>query len=104
MMRAADVHYLAIDNPFTNLIPNFTIFGADFTAWWQKLFAALWALCIIGAAVFLLLSITQLRKATSNNIPGQADEAKTHAVWAGSVLFGLLGFGVILAAIFAIAS
>lgn len=103
-MRATDVQYLAIDNPFTNLIPNFTIFGADFTAWWQKLFAALWALCIIGAAVFLLLSITQLRKATNNNIPGQADEAKTHAVWAGAVLFGLLGFGVILAAIFAIAS
>ena len=91
-------------NPFTDLIPDFTVFGAAFTSWWQKLFAGLWALAIIAAGAALLIAIVAMRKATNNNIPGQADEAKSHAVWAGAALAGLAGLGVILGAIITVAS
>lgn len=90
-------------NPFANLIPNFTVFGAEFTNWWEKLFGGLWAMCIIAAGVYLLVSLVKLHKATNNNIPGQADEAKTAAMWAGGSLAALCGFAVIVGAVFSIA-
>lgn len=91
-------------NPFANLVPNFSIFGAQFTSWWQKLFVGLWAAAIIIAGAYLLLSVVQMRRATSGNVPGRACEAKTHAVLAGSALGGLIGFGGILLAVFAVFS
>ena len=92
-----------MENPFANLIPDFTVFGAEFTAWWQKLFVALWAILLIGAGAALLVSFLQMRKATNNNIPGQADEAKSHAMWAGGSVVCLASFGVIMGAILAVA-
>ena len=89
-------------NPFDHLIPNFTIFGTQFTQWWQKLFAGLWALAIIGAGAWMVLAILGLRRATANNAPGQVDEAKHNAVWAGTVVGLLAGLGVIFTVIFAV--
>lgn len=90
-------------NPFSGLVPDFTVFGAEFTTWWQKLFVGLWAACILVAAVSLLMSLVKLHKATNNNIPGQADEAKSHAIWAAAALGSLVGFGVIIGAIITLA-
>jgi len=90
-------------NPFSGLIPDFSVFGAEFTAWWQKLFVGMWALAIIAAAAYLLISLVRLHKATNNNIPGQADEAKTAAAWAGGSLAALCGFAVIVGAVFTLA-
>ena len=92
-----------MSNPFAGLVPDFSVFGADFTTWWQKLFVGLWALCLIVAAVYLLTSLVKLHKATNNNIPGQADEAKTAAMWAGGSLGALCGFAVIVGAVFTLA-
>lgn len=92
-----------MENPFTGLVPDFTVFGAEFTTWWQKLFVGLWAILIIVAAAFLAIAIMQIRRATNNNVPGQADDAKTHAMWAGGSLVGLIGFGTIIAALYALA-
>lgn len=93
-----------MENPFDNLIPDFNVFGAEFTTWWQKLFTGLWALGIIVAAAFLIWAIVSLRRATNNNVPGQADDAKTQAMWAGGALGGLIAFGTIIGAIIALAS
>lgn len=90
-------------NPFDGLVPDFSVFGAQFTTWWTKLFVGLWALLIIAAAVYLAMSLLQIRRATHNNVPGQADEAKTQAVWAGAALGGLVGFGTIIGAILTVA-
>jgi len=90
-------------NPFGNLVPDFTVFGAQFTTFWTKLFAGLWALCIIAAGVYFLVSMVKLHKATNNNIPGQADEAKTAAMWAGGSMLALGGFAIITTAIFTLA-
>lgn len=91
-----------MDNPIDGIDPDFTVFGAKFTAWWQLLFAGLWAACIIVALGYLLVSILRMRRATSNNVPGQADEAKSQAMWAGGAAGGLIGFGVIVAGLFAL--
>jgi hypothetical protein len=94
---------VAIDNPFSGMVPDFTVFGTEFDAWWKKLLAALWAVLIIAAGAAFMISLLQMRKATSNNIPGQADEAKSHAVWAGGAVVGLASFGVIMGAILTVA-
>ena len=60
-------------------------------------------LLIIAAAAYLAMSLLQIRRATHNNVPGQADEAKTQAVWAGAALGGLVGFGTIIGAIITVA-
>ena len=90
-------------NPFSGLTADWTVFGGEFDTWWKRLFAGLWAMCILAAAVYLLVSLVKLHKATNNNIPGQADEAKTSAVWAGAALGALAGFAVIVGAIFTFA-
>lgn len=91
-----------MDNPFDNLIPDFNVFGAEFTTWWQKLFTGLWAVGIIVSAAFLIVALLKIRKANNNTAPGQEDDAKSQAMWAGAALGGLVGFGVILTAIFAL--
>ena len=47
--------------------------------------------------------MVKLHKATNNNIPGQADEAKTAAMWAGGSMLALGGFAIITGAIFTLA-
>ena len=93
-----------VSNPFAGLVPDPNVFGAEFTTWWQKLFVGLWFLCIVIAGVYLLVSLVKLHRATNNNIPGQADEAKTAALWAGGSIGALCGFAVIVGAVFTLAS
>lgn len=80
------------------------IFLYELPAFWQNLFVGVWVAAIIIAGAYLLLSVVQMRRATSGNVPGRACEAKTHAVLAGSALGGLIGFGGILLAVFAVFS
>lgn len=81
------------------------LLGLEVTTWWGNLLGGLWAVLILAAGAYLLVSILQFRKATtSDNVPGQADEAKTHAVWAASALGGLIGFRAIMATVFAVFS
>lgn len=90
-------------NPISGLVPDISMFGAQFTLWWQKLFVGGWAVLIVVAIGALAMALGKLHKATTNNIPGQADEAKSHAGWAAAALGALVGLGVIVTAIFAIA-
>lgn len=92
-----------MDNPFADLVPDFTVFGAEFTEWWQKLFTGAWALAIIVAAGALIMALVKLNQARSNSMAGQADEAKAGAAWAAGALVGLVGLGVIVGAIIFIA-
>ncbi len=80
------------------------IFLYELPAFWQNFFVGVWVAAIIIAGAYLLLSVVQMRRATSGNVPGRACEAKTHAVLAGSALGGLIGFGGILLAVFAVFS
>ena len=92
-----------MSNPISGMVPDGSVFGTEFTALWQRIFVGIWFLLIVAAVVALALALGQLHKATTNNIPGQASEAKSHATWAGVALGALGGLAVIVTAIFTVA-
>lgn len=82
-------------NPLDHIVPDFTIFGAQFTTIWQKLAAGLWGLGILIAVGYLghgILGIAQNR----GGHPGQLRESKKEAVNAGIALGGLISLAVIV--------
>jgi len=90
-----------VTNPLNNIVPNFTIFGAQYTAIWQKLAAGLWGLAILIAVGYLghgLLGIAQNR----GGHPGQLRDSRREAVNAGVALGGLISLAVIVSVFIAI--
>ena len=84
-----------MENPLNGIIPDFAIFGAEFTAIWQKLAAGLWGLAIIIAIGYLghgVLGIAQNR----GGHPGNLRESKKEALNAGIALGGLIMLAVIV--------
>lgn len=84
-----------MENPIANVVPNFTIFGAEFTAIWQKLAAGLWGLAILIAVGYLahgILGIAQNR----GGHPGNLRESKKEALNAGIALGGLISLAVVV--------
>ena len=92
----------AIDNPLDGIIPDFSIFGAEFTQLWQKLLAGLWGIGIILAIVFLILGIVKMAGASSSGNPNDYKTARTQAMWAGISLGVLAALAVIVGAILAV--
>lgn len=91
----------SIENPIGGIIPDFSVFGAEFTEWWQKLFTALWAGAIIVTLALLLTGVVQM--ATAGENPGQFATSRSKAFKAGIALIALIGFGVIVGVIIALA-
>lgn len=86
---------MAIDNPLNGIIPNFTIFGADFTRIWQKLAAGLWGLALIIAVAYLGRGILGIAHG-QNGHPGNLKESKKEAQLAAIALGGLLALAPIV--------
>jgi len=85
----------AVENPLNDVVPNFTVFGNEFTTIWQKVAGGMWALAILVAIGYLghgILSIAQ----SKGSHPGQLREAKNEATKAGIALGGLLSLAVIV--------
>jgi hypothetical protein len=90
-------------NPLDHIVPDFTVFGAQFTAVWQKLGAGLWGLGILVAIFYLghgILGIAQNR----GGHPGNLRESKKEAVSAAIALGGLIMLAVIVGAALAVFS
>ena len=83
-----------MDNPIDGIIPDFTIFGAEFTNIWQKLSAGLWGLAIIAAIVFLIMGLFKLGSSGETNPQGVA-EAKKQIIRSAVALGGLVALGVV---------
>ena len=90
-------------NPIAGLLPDGGVFGPDFTTLWHRVFTGIWFLLIVAAVAALAMALAKLHKATTNNIPGQADEAKSHGMWAVGSLVSIIALGVLVKAIFAVA-
>ena len=78
------------NDPFSGVVPDFSVFGADFTSWWQKLLAGLWGLSIVIAAGGLLMAALKYRSQKSNGYAQgtleSADDLKRWGVSSGIIL------------------
>ena len=83
-------------NPLDGIVPDFTIFGAEFTAIWQKLGAGLWGLAILIAVGFLGHGILGIAMNRNSGHPGSLRESKREALNAGVALGGLIALAVIV--------
>jgi hypothetical protein len=82
----------------TTPIPDFAIFGAEFTATWQKLGAGLWSLAVLIAVGFFghgILGMTQ----GSCPAPRGRSKSEREAVNAAIALGGLIA-GVVVVGVF----
>ncbi|GAB7190760.1 hypothetical protein NUM3379_14670 [Kineococcus sp. NUM-3379] len=87
-----------MQNPLDGIIPDFSIFGAEFTEVWQKIAAGLWGIAILIAVYQLgggILAIAQNR----DGHPVALRAAKREAQAAALALGGLVCLGVIVGAI-----
>lgn len=90
-----------IDNPIDGVVPDFTVFGAEFNSWWKKLFGALWAIGIIWTLVQLVIAIAAISQAKGSH-PSELQENRKSAITSGAALALLASLGVIVPAILAV--
>lgn len=91
-----------MENPIDGIIPDFSVFGAEFTQWWEKLFGALWAIAIIVALVYLLLGVVTMAQSGDN--PHDYSQGRGRAIKALVAVVILAAFGVVVGAVFAVAT
>lgn len=84
-------------NPFDGILPDFTIFGAEFTELWQKILAGIWGIALVAAAIFLIVAIVRILGSADN--PQQRSESVKSLIWSGIALAALLSIAVIWVAI-----
>ena len=75
--------HAAIDNPLDGILPDFSIFGVEFTALWQKILAGLWGLAIVAAVIIVIIGIGNMAVATTGGNPSAYKDARNQALWAG---------------------
>jgi len=93
-----------MENPLNGILPNFAIFGVEFTQLWQKLVAGIWGIGIILAVVFLILGLVQMGASSNSGNPQEYKSARTKAIWAAISLGLLAALAVIVGAILAVFS
>ena len=65
-----------MDNPLDGILPDFSIFGAEFTELWQKLLAGLWGIAILLAVVFVIMGVTRMASASAGGNPNEYLDGK----------------------------
>jgi hypothetical protein len=89
----------ASTDPFKGVVPDFTIFGADFNAWWKKLLAGAWAFSIAYCAFKLFpaaMSVHRSRRVGNAMSLGEATQdlqfwgVGTAVIVAAGLLFGAI--------------
>lgn len=95
---------LQIANPLDHILPNFTVFGAEFTQLWQKLLAAIWGIAILVAVVYLILGMLSMATASGPAANPMAHaEGRKKAVMAALALGCLAALAVIVGAVLTLA-
>lgn len=92
----------SIDNPLDGVLPDFGVFGTEFTELWQKLVGGVWALGIVASIVFLIFGIVAMGAASTAGNPVEYKLGRLRAVRGAIALACLAGLAVIVGAILAI--
>lgn len=90
-----------MENPLDGIIPDFTIFGAEFTELWQKILGGIWGIAIVIVIVFLIMGIVKVAQNGESN-PAAVAEGKKQVLWAAISLGCLVALAVIVGAVIAI--
>lgn len=101
ILTAATRVPLAIENPLNGIIPDFSFGGAEFTQLWQKIIAAVWAVGILIAIVYVIIGIVEMAGASgdTNPNPAQHSVGRKKAMWALIALGGLAALALIVGAV-----
>lgn len=75
-------------NPFDGVQPNFSVFGAEFTEWWQLLLGGLWGIGFIIIAFMGIMAAVKVATARR--------EGRTHDVAEGLSSLKNWGIGLLL--------
>jgi hypothetical protein len=94
----------AMVNPLDGVLPDFSIFGVEFTELWQKLLGGLWGIGLVLAVAFLIIGVTKMAAASTSGNPNDYKMARNQALWSGIALGVLAALAVIVGAILAIFS
>ncbi len=89
----------SIDNPLDGIVPNFTVFGAEFNSLWKKLLGAAWAIAMIVAVGYLMRGIVGIAQHRGGSHPSQVAESRGEAMRGGVAVAGLAALSVIVGAI-----
>lgn len=89
-------------NPLDGVVPDFTVFGAEFTELWQKVLGGIWGLALVAAVIFLILGFVMMGKNSDSN-PHEYKKGRTQALWAAVSLGALAALAVIVGAILTLA-
>ncbi|MBF4563420.1 hypothetical protein ITJ43_14905 [Microbacterium sp. VKM Ac-2870] len=90
-----------MNNPLDGIIPDFTIFGAQFTELWQKLLAGVWGIAIVVVIVWLIMGFVKMGQNSETN-PAAVAAGKQQVITAGISLGCLAALTVIVGAVLAI--
>ena len=89
-------------NPFDGITPNFSVFGVQFNAAWQKLLAGVWGLAFVVVAFGAIRAILELQSAKRHgyhtSVAERTDSVKRSVI----ALAALAGLGVIFGAVIAV--
>lgn len=85
MIRDAILVHL-IANPLDGILPDFSFGGAEFTQLWQKLIAAIWALGIVIAIVYLIRGLVAMAGASGDMNPNPQAHAQGRAKALGAFI------------------
>jgi hypothetical protein len=91
-----------IPNPLNGILPDFTVFGAQFTALWQKLLAGVWGIAIVVSVVFVIVGIVEMGGASNTQNPQDYKHGRKRVVVAGVSLGCLAALAVIVGAVLAV--
>ncbi|WIE56330.1 hypothetical protein [Curtobacterium sp. MCBD17_003] len=96
----------AIQNPLDGILPDFSFGGAEFTQLWQKLVAAVWAIGIIVAIVYLIRGLVAMAGASGDMNPNPQAHAqgRAKAMAAFIALVALAALAVIVGVTLSLAS
>lgn len=91
----------AIDNPLDGVLPDFDVFGVEFTELWQKAIAGVWGLAIIAVIIFVIVGALKMGSASNaSNVAVYKDAQKQFI--GGLIALGVLaGLAVIVGAVLA---
>lgn len=90
------------NNPFEGVVPDFSVFGIQFTQAWQKLLGGVWGVAFVVVAFGAIRAVLELQSARRGGYQSSVLEHTESAKRSGIALAALAGIGLIFGAVIAL--